>query len=219
MIDIAQSIVSSKMPYSYLVNLAHCPGPMTSPRPHIGLLAVGGLMMVIGVVMFFKAARKREYTRWISLFVFGGVLLGLSFVFATPGKPIPRAVQCSVNLNVICKACYMYMGDFDGKMPPNLEILMETHDLIPCLFVCPASGDEEGDNSYIYRGADLNDNCLSEMVIAYDKKENHRGIVRNVLFVDSHVKKYTEEEFQGVMKRDNEIRREMGLPEKEVGFE
>ncbi len=43
-------------------------------------------MMVIGLVMFLKTVRKRKYVGWISLFVFGGAMLGLSFVFATPGK-------------------------------------------------------------------------------------------------------------------------------------
>ncbi len=216
MIVIAQSIASSEMPCSLLINLAHCSGSLTSPIPHIGLLAAGGLMMVIGLVMFLKTVRKRKYVGWISLFVFGGAMLGLSFVFATPGKPIFPNSWCAAQLNGIGKACYMYMSDFDGKMPPNLEILIETEDLVPRMFLCPGSNDKEGENSYIYRGADLDKNSSSELVIAYDKKKNHHGKARSVLFSDSHVKIYTEEKFQEIIARDNEIRREMGLPEKDI---
>ncbi len=211
MIVIAQSIASSEMPCSLLVNLAMCLGP------NIGLYIAGLLMMVTGAVMIFKTPKKRKRAGWVLLFVFGGVALGLSYDFAEPvHRPTAKRIQCAAQLNGIGKACYMYIGDFEGKMPPNLEILMENHDLVPRVFFCPSSSDKEGNNSYVYRGGDLDENCSGELVTAYDKKKNHHGEIRNILFMDSHVKKYTEEMFQDIIARDNEIRREMGLPEKDV---
>lgn len=149
----------------------------------------------------------------LGLAVFGLVICVL--VLPTgPSKEMAYRVQCASQLNTIGKACYIYMEDFEGKMPPDLEILVETEDLVHKIFVCPWSGDEVGENSYVYRGVDLDDSSSATMVVAYDKKGNHPDGTRNVLFMDSHVKKYSAEGFRTRMERDNEIRRAVGLAEK-----
>ncbi len=211
---IAQSIVASMIPYLYLANVV----AFISPKvPQGSVPTIGLLMVVVGIVMILKTNKERVRKWWILTLVFGGVLVGLSLALAiSSAKKVSRSVQCSSCLHVIGKTCHMYLNHNKGKMPLNLEILMETHDLVPMHFICPSSCDKEGESSYVYRGADLDEWSSSQMVIAYDKKNNHRGIVRNVLFMDSHVKKYTEEMFQDIIARDNEIRREMGLPEKEA---
>ena len=53
----------------------------------------------------------------------------------------------------------------------------------------------------------------TSMIVAYDKGDNHHDF-RNVLFVAFNVEKMSEHEFQQEIAMDNELRREMGLPEK-----
>ncbi len=148
--------------------------------------------------------------------VLGGGAMGAAILMPalSKSKMIAKQIQCASQLNGIGKACYMYMGDFKGKMPPNLEVLVELMDIHPKMFVCPGSGDKVGQNSYVYRGVDLNDSSRANMVVAYDKKGNHSDGTRNVLFMDSHVKKYAAEQFVEVMNKDNELRRKAGLKEK-----
>ncbi len=151
-----------------------------------------------------------------------GLFLAIVIAILMPafgGHPEMRnQIQCGSQLNEIGKACYMYMRDNDGKMPPNFKVLFETEKLDRKLLVCPSSGDDAGECSYTYRGADLNEESSSALVVAYDKKDNHSGDpgVRNVLFADSHVRKYMEKGFQELMVKDNEIRQKVGLMEKPV---
>ena len=53
-----------------------------------------------------------------------------------------------------------------------------------------------------------------EMILAYDKFQNHLGQLRHVVFADGHVEKMTELDFQQAVARDNQQRRTLGLPEK-----
>ncbi len=146
------------------------------------------------------------------------ILLALAVVVLMPARPhgvSAHEIQCASQLNAIGKACYMYMNDHDGMMPPNLEILIETAELNPKIFICPCSGNKKEQNSFIYRGADLKKDSSSAFVVAYDKKTNrHKNGVRNILFADGHVKKYSEEVFAENIAWDNELRREAGLVEK-----
>jgi prepilin-type processing-associated H-X9-DG protein len=74
--------------------------------------------------------------------------------------------------------------------------------------VCPATNLKD---SYIYRGATLTTSDTPWMITVYEKLSNH-GDGRNVLFLDSHVEWVSEERFQELIKRDNDYRREKGLP-------
>ncbi|MCF7957685.1 MAG: hypothetical protein K9M57_04475 [Phycisphaerae bacterium] len=133
-----------------------------------------------------------------------------------------RGIYCASHLNGIGKACHMYMIDYEGKMPPNLEILIETEDLNKKDLVCPVH-EGQSKSSYVYRGADLtemDDSVGSKLVVAYEQEGNHTGRddvgYRNVLFMDTLVKHFSEVEFQKIIAKDNKIRREMGLKEKPV---
>ncbi len=144
-----------------------------------------------------------------------GGALGVSILMPALGRAreLANQVKCATQLNGIGKAIALYQNDYQGKNPPTLQALIETEDLVPMMFVCPTSGDDEGDCSYIYRGADLDASASSIMILAHDKYDNHDGENRNVLFADMHVKKVTEEEFQQLIEADNQKRKEMGLAE------
>ncbi len=127
-----------------------------------------------------------------------------------------REHSCMYQLRSICIGCIMYATENEGKMPTDFEMIAEylgENDV----FVCPGSDDESGHNSYVYRGADLDITKLAEhsrIIIAYDKEGNHRGVYRNVAFLDGHVEKISEEQFADVINDDNELRMEAGLEEK-----
>ena len=121
-------------------------------------------------------------------------------------------IQCASQLAAIGRTLDLYHSDFRGANPPNLPVLIETADLVPKMFVCPSSGDIEGDYSYIYRGADLTKSAPPKMILAHDRFGNHNDI-RQVLFADGNVKKMHEQAFHATITRDNELRREMSLPE------
>lgn len=171
-----------------------------------------------------KIRKEMTMDKWLWPLL-GIGLFGVMAIVLLPALEKPHddsGLYCASQLNGIGKACYMYMGDYEGKMPPNLEILVETEDMRKRDFVCPLHVDES-ESSYIYRGADLtemDDSVGSKLVVAYEQEENHtdRDDVgyRNVLFMDSHVKHFSEAEFQKIIAKDNKIRRETGLQEKPV---
>ena len=118
-----------------------------------------------------------------------------------PPLQMSREVAKQVGLAVL-----IYSQDHDNKLPPNLQTLVDAG-LIPAdMISCQGQ-------PYIYRGADLTISVPPTMIVASDRANAHRG-GRNVLFLDGHVEWTNEENFAEFVKKDNEIRRERGLPEK-----
>jgi len=132
--------------------------------------------------------------------------------FVAPSLRIARAKArrqvCKTNLKGIGKAILIYANDYNDQLPPDLETLTRTAEMPARGLVCPASESRE---SYIYRGASITTSDTPGMNTVYEKLSNH-GDGRYVLFLDSHVEWVPEERFQELIKRDNQYRREKGLP-------
>jgi len=155
----------------------------------------GGILLVIIFIV------------WLLLFMFGFPQLG-----GPPEKG--RLVECRSQLNAIGRMIVMYRNEFENKMPPDLETLCEAEGMDQRALLCPSSDDEPGMCSYIYRGSDLSADSPDEMIVVYDKIENHNSEYRNVLFFNGSVRELEEKVFQIHIGRDNEMRRELGLDEK-----
>ncbi len=147
--------------------------------------------------------------------------MGVSILMPALGRAreLAKRIQCGANLKGIGSSIAIYQNENKKKCPPSLEELVKAVELHPMMLICPSSKDEEGGCSYIYRGSDLTSEAGAQMILAYDKYENHDGEVRNVLFGDMHVDKLEEDEFLKAIEKDNELRRKMGLPEKPVKTE
>ncbi|HUU17205.1 MAG TPA: hypothetical protein VMW72_08655 [Sedimentisphaerales bacterium] len=115
---------------------------------------------------------------------------------------------CGTNLSGIGKALLIYANDYNDQLPPDLETLISKAEMPAKGLVCPATYLKD---SYIYRGATITVADAPWMITVYEKLSNH-GTGRNVLFLDSHVNWVSEEHFQELIKRDNDYRREKGLP-------
>ncbi|UCE48735.1 MAG: hypothetical protein JSW47_01035 [Phycisphaerales bacterium] len=118
-------------------------------------------------------------------------------------------LACGTNLSGLGKALLIHSNDYNDELPPDLETLTRTAEVTNKSLICPATGLKE---SYVYRGAGLTTSAIPSMVIVYEEAGNHGRDGRNVLFLDSHVEWVTEERFQEYIKKDNEYRREKGLP-------
>jgi len=203
---------------------------------------IGILPAILGFMLGWSAKRKiskqPDQMRGKGLAIGGivtstiGLLLGLIILLhcLLQVRELFRRSQCESNLSNIGRAMALYADKNQNHFPPTLEILLETKKLVPMNLVCPSSGDHEGQCSYIYRGNDLNANNLpvmsvtqdkAAMVVAYDKYRNHDGKMRHVLYVDRYVypgnnwvERMTEEYFQKAIEIDNQLRCQIGLPEK-----
>lgn len=118
-------------------------------------------------------------------------------------------MACGTNMSGIGKALLIYSNDYNDELPPDLETLIHTVEMTPKGLICPATGLRE---SYVYRGAGLTTSAIPMMVTVYETADNHGENGRNVLFLDSHVDWLTEEKFREAIEKDNEYRREKGLP-------
>lgn len=132
------------------------------------------------------------------------------FVAPSLLKAHARAMRysCRTNLKGIGMALLIYSNDYNDQFPPDLETLISKAEMPAKGLVCPATNLKD---SYIYRGATLTTSDTPWMITVYEKLSNH-GDGRNVLFLDGHVEWVREEHFQELIKRDNDYRREKGLP-------
>ena len=118
-------------------------------------------------------------------------------------------MACGTNMSGLGKALLIHSNDYNDELPVDLDTLMRTAEVTVKSLICPATGLKE---SFIYRGAGLTTSAIPMMITVYETAGNHGGDGRNVLFLDSHVEWVTEERFQELIKKDNEYRREKGLP-------
>ncbi len=158
------------------------------------------------------------------------IISGILLIIMLIGPPFLRAfnrsiadvhrIHCASQLNQIGKGVFNYQQLNDGNNPPDLKMLLEDkYDVWYRSLACPSSGDDydKGDVSYVYRGADLNKDAASRMVLAHDRLRNHeRYDWVNVLHADGKVKRCSGEEFRKVIHEDNALRRELGLIEKNI---
>ena len=121
----------------------------------------------------------------------------------------PLRTVCASNLRGISQAILIYSNDHDDQFPPDLETLIAAAEMPAKGLVCPVVGTQ---GSYAYRGAGLSVKLPPQIVVAHDRAGSHDG-GRNVLFLDTHVEWVTEQRFAELIRADNEIRREQGLPE------
>jgi prepilin-type processing-associated H-X9-DG protein len=110
-------------------------------------------------------------------------------------------VKCASNLRQIGQAILLYSNDTKGSYPPDLGTLIKTEDVTAEVFVCPdtnthpppnMSPDDAADwvnknSDYIYIGAGLRQGAGRDVVVCYEKDDNHGGDGINVLFGDGHV--------------------------------
>ncbi len=118
-------------------------------------------------------------------------------------------MTCGTNMSGLGKAIMIHSNDYNDEFPPDLETLMRTAEVTEKSLICPATGLRE---SYVYRGAGLTTSAIPMMITVYETAGNHDGDGRNVLFLDMHVEWVTEERFRDLIERDNEYRKEKGLP-------
>jgi len=139
------------------------------------------------------------------------VALGTSIMLPALNSAKERAnrVKCASNLRQIGQGMMLYANDNKGKYPADLGTLVKEADLNPEVFVCPGRGTElpagvaqnvrdpaklaaaakwvNEHADYVYLGAKLNNNAPAEVILAYEKPENHGGQGINMLYGDGHV--------------------------------
>jgi prepilin-type processing-associated H-X9-DG protein len=115
-----------------------------------------------------------------------------------------KRVQCASNLRQIGSAILLYSNEHQGSFPPDLATLVEGGSIPPAALVCPSTNTAvpadwgvmtaadrklwiTENSDYVYVGAGLKVSMPPEVVVAYDKPDNHSGDGMNMLFADGHV--------------------------------
>jgi prepilin-type processing-associated H-X9-DG protein len=100
-------------------------------------------------------------------------------------------------------------GTFPEKLDKFAIVDMEHRVMEKIGILCPSIK-----KAYVYRAASLTVTDIPTLILVHDLKSNHSADKgRNVLFLDSHVEWVSEERFQELIKKDNEYRKEKGIPE------
>jgi hypothetical protein len=167
------------------------------------LVVVLGWIPPLGFGLLLLLNRKRTPFR----LVMGCLLLVISLPWLAGAIQIPLArskaylIQCHSNLKVVGLAMSMYKDDFNGQLPPSLDMLVKYVDK-DLYFACPGSPSAKGAVPYFYspeQNPEPND------MICWDPSLHtiRHGIFgllstkqRNVLFADGKVRTLSEPDFQ-----------------------
>jgi prepilin-type processing-associated H-X9-DG protein len=118
-------------------------------------------------------------------------------------------IKCASDLSAIGQCILLYTNDHHGHLPADLGTLAWEEDIIAEVFICPDSDTVapsslpqaqfvawvNTNSDYIFVGAGMNFPSpptdiytnWKEIVLAYEKEENHHGKGMNVLFGDGRV--------------------------------
>ncbi len=186
----------------------------------IGFLPLAIIGLVLGIT-----AKKRIRCQPDQILAIGGIItsilglgLGLVQIIIGNGRIIgydsAQCAQCFSQLENISRSLAAYSNTNDNTFPPSLKILVDTMNLTPNNLICPGQKVQKKECCYIYRGNDLTAASPADMILAYDKFDNHHGEARNVLYAGYNVERIEEADFPQAIDHDNELRRQLGLPEK-----
>jgi prepilin-type processing-associated H-X9-DG protein len=133
---------------------------------------------------------------------YAGLVTSITLPALNAAKERANRVKCASNLRQIGQGCLLYANDHKGSYPPDLGTLV-LNDLNVEVFVCPSGNtdvplDARNDPKkgaawvnehadYVYLGAGKRDGGNPEIIICYEKMENHENQGMNILFNDGHV--------------------------------
>ncbi len=159
-------------------------------------LAIGAVLLAITIKAFLRTDALR--TALVCVPVAG--LFVASWMAMIPLddriKDLDWGPICRSNLEGIGHAVSMYQSGHSGKMPEDLEAIVNSGQP-SSLVVCPASG-----RKYFYfaSGA-LNAEVSPERMLACDYQSNHPGGDRHVLYANGAVRRISEAGFQRQLAR------------------
>ncbi|UCG47983.1 MAG: hypothetical protein JSU94_21195 [Phycisphaerales bacterium] len=125
----------------------------------------------------------------------GGAFLGLGILMpaVTRTRQIAQRVTSGTNLSGIGRACLIYANDYEDKLPPDLETLVEKAELSPKSLESPRKPRGFDGPSYIYI-AGQTVGMAPGNIVAYENPEFCSDKI-NVLYLDSHVAAETRQDF------------------------
>jgi len=123
----------------------------------------------------------------------GAVGAGILMPALVRSRQQAQRMQSATHLSGIFKASLVYANDYNDKLPPNLNELIEKAAIDPRMLECPFKPKNFKGHSYIYIDGQ-NTSMDPENIIAYENSEFCRDRL-NVLYMDGHVAWTTRDDF------------------------
>jgi prepilin-type processing-associated H-X9-DG protein len=166
--------------------------PMLLPQPETISKHLGGSLSILSVDA--EGFRIDQYSPTVFHAGFSpettGVLAAMLLPALARAREEARKAVCMSNLKQIALALAIYANDYDDKYPPTLQALLPNYTMDELLFECPSAPGTR----YLYvPGLTIADK--PNRMVVFERRVIHRG-GRNVLFVDGHVERMSEEAFQ-----------------------
>ena len=163
-----------------------------------------------------RRRRAPSALKWTALGLLIALVLVVALAMPAIGRlrPAVNVIKCASNLRQIAQAMLLYANENGSAYPDEFDGLIETQDITPAIFVCPACADTRatgattrqvltnlhagGHLSYVYCGKGLTAAAPAAAILAFDagtwhdptgKAEGFPGDGgRNFLFADGQVK-------------------------------
>lgn len=170
--------------------------------PLLGL-AFGLVALILGIVAISR--RTPAMAMAIVGIVLGVVLaflgttIGTSVLLPSLGRAreLARQSVCVANLKAIGIAMHEYAAGHDDQYP-DLDDLIKGGYIVPSTLKCPSAPGER-DNDYIFLKPDAS--TPGGQIVACDRKGNHKGQGRSVLYASASAKWMGEAEFQAELRK------------------
>ena len=141
--------------------------------------------------------------------IIGGVVLAVLLVVGVVtavlapalgrAKGLAQRSVCMSNLRMIGRSIQVYETEFNA-MPPDMDTLIR-HVLGQAQpFKCPSCRSNRKSDYFVHLPTTIKPPPHPQIMIACDRKDNHRDGWRNVLFYDGHIEPMKEAQFESELK-------------------
>jgi hypothetical protein len=127
----------------------------------------------------------------------GAVVAGIMAPSVARGRELSKRSVSISNLKEIGLASYLYAEKHNNRLPPNLQVLLDSELIEESVLRSPLADDDTAE-SYVYLGGNLQGE-VADRIMAYEKPEHYDGEGTLVLFLDAHVEFVPLDQFEELL--------------------
>lgn len=215
-LPLADALIAMGQPEGLTLDASIMPS-LPSITPHLFASVSGGATTSDGYLLRTHGAIPGTLASLSQASVAGPLAVSIAIPALVNARQQAKRTVSMANLKGIGMAVIVYATEHEGKLPPDLKTLVDAGAISDKALVSPLDDDPGDEGSYVYVGAGLTTDMGPDLIVAYEKFENHGGYMTNAVFLDGHVEFTMRDRVDQLVERAKEQIQDQDRPQDKDG--